>query len=119
MAATHFAPLLLGPSVAADLLLTGRVVKGPEAVDMGLVSRLADDPVEESLNIARDICRSAPKAVSSTLAMLRKRQEVVGIGLENSMNQDAHWQGVTYACSDLAEGVKALQERRPPIFVGK
>jgi enoyl-CoA hydratase/carnithine racemase len=40
MGAMHFAPILLGPSAAADLLLTGRVVSAVEALRMGLVNHV-------------------------------------------------------------------------------
>ena len=39
--------------VAAELLLTGRLVTAGEAVSMGLVARQADDALEASLTIAR------------------------------------------------------------------
>ena len=35
-AALHFAPLLVGPANASDLLITGRVIKSSEALQMGL-----------------------------------------------------------------------------------
>ena len=43
MAATHFLPQLAGPQVAAELLLTGRLVNSQEAVKLGLVARVAED----------------------------------------------------------------------------
>ena len=39
--------------VAADLLLTGRLVTAAEAVSLGLVARQADDAMAASLIIAR------------------------------------------------------------------
>ena len=53
MAATHFLPGIAGPQVAADLLLTGRLVGAPEAVQLGLVAKQADDALQASLDIAR------------------------------------------------------------------
>lgn len=40
MAATHFLPQLVGPSVAADLLLTGRLVGAKEALELRLVNKV-------------------------------------------------------------------------------
>ena len=39
-AALHFAPLLVGPAFASDLLITGRVIKSSEALQMGLGKRI-------------------------------------------------------------------------------
>ncbi len=40
MAATHFLPQLVGPAVAAELLLTGRMVNAEEALKLNLISRV-------------------------------------------------------------------------------
>jgi enoyl-CoA hydratase/carnithine racemase len=39
--------------VAADLLLTGRLVSAEEAVRLGLVARTADNAVHAALDMAR------------------------------------------------------------------
>jgi len=39
MAATHFLPSLVGPSTAASLLLTGKIIGAEEALYSGLVSK--------------------------------------------------------------------------------
>lgn len=116
MAATHFLPQIAGPQVAADLLLTGRLVSAEEAVKLGLVARTADNPVQAALDIARDICESAPVAVQTTLATLRQKQNV---GLEEAFRTEATAQSVCYSTRDLQEGVTALQEKRKPCFLGK
>ena len=43
MAATWNLPRIVGPSHAADLLYTGRLVDAREALSMGLVNRVAGD----------------------------------------------------------------------------
>eukprot|EP00088_Acartia_fossae_P032707 TRINITY_DN33466_c0_g1_i1.p1 TRINITY_DN33466_c0_g1~~TRINITY_DN33466_c0_g1_i1.p1 ORF type:complete len:178 (-),score=21.18 TRINITY_DN33466_c0_g1_i1:38-571(-) len=115
MAATHFLPQLAGPQVAADLLLTGRLVGAEEAVSLGLVARKADDAFAASLEIARDICLSAPVAVRTTLETLRNKQN---IGLDDSYRREAEAQAVCYPTQDLKEGVTSLQEKRKPFFDG-
>ena len=40
MAATHFLPTLVGPSTAASLLLTGKIIGAEEALGSGLVSKV-------------------------------------------------------------------------------
>jgi len=119
MAALHFAPLLMGPAFAADLLITGRVIKAQEALQMGLVNKVADNAMDESLKFAKEICMAAPLSVKTTVKALRLRQEATGLGLEESMKLDAHSQAITYNTKDFAEGLAALKQRRPGNFTGQ
>jgi len=118
MAALHFAPLLVGPANASDLLITGRVIKSSEALQMGLVNKVSENALEESINFAQEICKAAPIAVKTTVQALRRRQEAVGLGLEESMKIDAQAQAITYKSKDFAEGLMALKEKRPGNFKG-
>merc|ERR1712106_230470 len=101
MAATHFLPSIVGPQMAADLLLTGRLVKAEEALSMGLV---------------KDICLSGPVSVRTLVQTLRDKQNV---GLMDAYRVEATAQSFCYPTKDLAEGVKALQEKRSPVFENK
>ena len=116
MAALHHVPQLIGPAMAADILLSGRVFTAQEAKEMGLVNRLSDDALKGSLELAEEICKAAPVAVQTTLMALRRQS---ALGLEESMKMDAKSQAETYATQDLAEGVLSLKERRSPQFTGK
>lgn len=119
MGSLHFAPLLVGSANAADLLLTGRVIKADEAFDMGLISRVCEgDVVEEGLALAEDICNAAPMAVETTVMALRQRQDATGLGLDESLKLDAKSQALTYNTQDFAEGLASLKEKRSPNFIG-
>ena len=45
--------LMILLQVAADLLLTGRLIDAKEAVTLGLAAKSSDDALETSLKIAR------------------------------------------------------------------
>ena len=115
-AALHHVPQLVGPAHAADILLSGRVFTAQEAKEMGLVSRLSEDALKGSLELAEEICKAAPVAVQTTLMALRRQS---ALGLEESMKIDAKSQAETYKTQDLAEGVLSLKEKRSPQFTGK
>jgi enoyl-CoA hydratase/carnithine racemase len=44
MGGTHFLPELVGPAVAADLLLTGRTVAAEELLELKIVSKVNQNP---------------------------------------------------------------------------
>ena len=102
--------------VAADLLLTGRVVGAEEAVRLGLVSSVSDCALTSALQLAGQITQSGPVSVRTLVQTLRRKQEV---GLEDAYLTEATAQSVCYPTADLHEGVKALQEKRNPKFTGK
>lgn len=55
MAGTQLLPDLVGRDVAKELTFTGRKVSGSVAAELGLVTRLADDPVTAALALASEI----------------------------------------------------------------
>lgn len=111
-------PRLVGPQVAAELLYTGRRVKGEEAVDIGLADRLTS---LESLRtdahaFAVEIARSAPLAVRSIRATLRGD---LADQIQAATRHEAAEQEWLRATADFAEGTKAMAERRLPDFRGR
>lgn len=106
-------PRLIGPQKAAEMLLTARAVKGEEALALGLVDRLADDPFEGALELARTIAANAPLAVTSIRETLRGSLAAdVKAVLERELAEQT-WQWDT---ADCAEGVAANLARREATF---
>ncbi len=118
MATTWSLPSVAGPALAADMLLTGRVVLGREAVGLGLASAAA--PADEVLRLALDaadrVAAAAPVATRLTLAALRDGGHD---GPAAALEWEALAQATTMATADLQEGVRAATERRPPAFTGR
>ncbi|HEX8002477.1 MAG TPA: enoyl-CoA hydratase/isomerase family protein [Mycobacteriales bacterium] len=115
MAATYLLPEVVGLARARELLLTGRRVTAAEALEMGLVSGVADDVRAHALEVARGIADSAPIAVRLTKAAL-------AYAGHHSIDAALDWEGlaqpVTMASADLREGLAAQAERRAPRFTG-
>lgn len=118
MASTWLLPQTVGMAVARDLLLTGRSVRGSEALRLGLASRVvsAQEVLAEALTMARGIAATAPVAAQLTTVALRD-------GGHDSLADCLQWeslaQGVTLATQDLQEGIAAASERRGPRFTGQ
>ncbi len=63
MGITAALPRLVRLDVAKELTYTGRVVDGQEALALGLVTRVADDPQTAAFALAREIAARSPDAV--------------------------------------------------------
>ncbi len=111
-------PALAGRQTALELLLTGRRVRGEEALSLGLCDRLVED--EEILDGARalaaELALSAPLAVRSIRATLR---EGLLQRVEEALEREASEQDRLRVTDDFREGVSASIERKPPRFQGR
>jgi len=111
-------PRLVGVQRAAMLFYTGRRIAGEEAVAIGLADLLvAQDQVRiEAAKLAREIAISAPLAVQSTRATLR-RGLVEQIRL--AVARESAEQNAQFKTADFREGVAAMAARREPRFTGE
>jgi enoyl-CoA hydratase/carnithine racemase len=64
-------PELIGTAAALELTLTGRLIGAENAVGLGLVSRIVEDPLADALELARAIAANPPMAVSATRRLVR------------------------------------------------
>jgi enoyl-CoA hydratase/carnithine racemase len=63
MSITRTLPRLVRIDVAKELTFTGRVFDGEEALQLGIVTRLADDPLGAAQALAAEIASRSPDAV--------------------------------------------------------
>ena len=61
-----FLPRLVPMHVALDIMLTGRIVEAEEALQLGLLTRIVDDPVADALEYGRRIAAGPKRALRVT-----------------------------------------------------
>jgi enoyl-CoA hydratase len=72
--------------------------------------------LDDAVAVAARIAGNAPVAVRLTVAGLRGGGHT---SLESALQYEALAQPVTFATSDLTEGLAAAKERRTPGFTGR
>lgn len=105
---------LVGTAVAADLLLTGRTIRGAEAAQRGIATEAlpTDEVVPAALALAQDVAINAsPAAVALSKQILWADLSAEGVAVAET---DAH--RLLMAHPDAVEGAAAWRERRAPLW---
>ena len=117
MGATWLLPRLVGPAIAAELLLTGRAIDAAEALRIGLVNQVhaAEALDGAAWALARELAAAAPLAVARTKATLAGALERT---MDDALACEAEAQALDFGTADLGEALQAAAERRAPTFRG-
>lgn len=112
-----FLPRVVGQARAMEMLLTGRRIKAPEAVEWGLVSRVVsnDELTAEAMKMAEAVAAQPPVALRAAKRLFRATQNM---GLEDSLASAAATQGMLQQMVDHHEAIDAILEKRAPDFKG-
>ncbi|GAB3392495.1 enoyl-CoA hydratase [Humibacter soli] len=110
----------LGTHRALDLIYTGELMSGADAVSSGLFSRVV--PADEVLAFTRE--KAAVVAAGPTAAFVEEKRLVARIrdervGLWASIADETDAQVTLSVTADYAEGFAAFREKRRPRFTGR
>jgi enoyl-CoA hydratase/carnithine racemase len=119
MGVSYFLPRMVGSSVAAQYLLTGRFMDAARAHALGLVSTVAplSELQQEAQALADDMLRTTPLG-------LRLTKEALGLSLdmgslEAVMAMEDRQQVLCTQTEDFQEGLQAFLQKRPPHYSGQ
>jgi enoyl-CoA hydratase/carnithine racemase len=108
----------VGPRRAVEILTSGRPFSAKEALEWGLVNRLApaDRLVETVLGVAAEIASRAPLSVRALKRVVHEGQD---LALAQGMDLELTLYYELFKTLDRREGVASFNEKRTPAFEGR
>ncbi|MBC8292514.1 MAG: enoyl-CoA hydratase/isomerase family protein [Proteobacteria bacterium] len=115
---TQRLPRLVGPSVALDMIMSGRRLDAEEALRVGLVSRVVDaaDLLEQATELAGLVAANAPLAVQAARAAVLRGLD---LPLEEGLRLEQLLAEPVRQSEDAQEGPRAFLDKRKPVFKGR
>jgi enoyl-CoA hydratase/carnithine racemase len=113
MTGTAMLPLLVGLDRAKELTFTGRMVSGSECGQIGLATRVSDNPLEDALELASEIAGKSPHAVRGAKKLLNASPYR---GVAEQFADERATIGSLIGQPNQVESVMAYFEKRDPKF---
>jgi enoyl-CoA hydratase/carnithine racemase len=112
MGLTKLLPGVMRADQALEMILSARVVEGVEAQALGLVTRLADDPLAAARETAKAIANRSPEAARGAKALVRAAWP----GDDSTLALEARLQSEIIGSANQIEAVMAGMQKRDPNF---
>lgn len=119
---TQRLPRIVGPSIAKELIFTGRIIDAKSAKEYGIVNHVVeqndskDAAFAKAIQISQEILPNGPIGVKMAKTAINK-------GLQVDMNTGCSIEEHCYAriipTTDRLEGLNAFVEKRKPIYKGE
>ncbi|WP_108812005.1 enoyl-CoA hydratase-related protein [Sphingorhabdus sp. Alg231-15] len=103
---------LVGPSQAKRILFTGQLLSAQQALDIGLITLLADDPYAEAEALAATMASVSLHSQTMSKSIIKRI-------LDGQADDDAETSALfdsAFESDDFKEGVSAFMEKRKPEF---
>ncbi len=113
---SYFLPRMVGSSVAAEYMLTGRFIEAERAYQLGLGSRVVEPEAmaAEAQRFAADMLHATPLGLRLTKEALN--HAIDAQGLEAAIAMEDRNQILASLDGDFGEGVAAFLEKRTPRY---
>ncbi|GLZ14765.1 enoyl-CoA hydratase [Actinomadura sp. NBRC 104425] len=109
-------PRLVGPARAAEIFYRGRRLDVTEAAELGLVTEVTEQgaDLKAALALADELLAKSPYGLRRTKELLNMSLDAPG--LRAQLAAETGVQTLAFFTEDLAEGMAATLEKRPPDF---
>lgn len=113
MTGTQTLVKLVGLDVAKELTFSGRMVSGIEAGEIGLATKVTDQPLDDALALANDIAQKSPHAIRGAKRLL---DEASHLSTAQGFAAERMEIAKLIGSPNQAESVRAFFEKRAPDF---
>ncbi|HVJ07965.1 MAG TPA: enoyl-CoA hydratase-related protein [Acidisarcina sp.] len=105
----------VGEKRTRELLISGRIMKAPEAMELGLVTRIVPDQdlIREAEKLAHVLLRNSPESMIAIKRLLSQHAKET---LDREIEEAIEWNSKLRATEDFKEGVRAFLEKRTPVW---
>ena len=114
MTGTFVLGKLVRPDIAKELTFTARIFLGDEAHEMGLVTKLSEQPYEDAMSMAREIALVSPGAVRGSKELINA---MANDGAAEQFAEERRIIRSQIGTPNQREAVMASFENRTPAFV--
>jgi enoyl-CoA hydratase len=109
---------LVGPSIAKDIMFSGRRLKTDEALRIGLINRVVEAEELEAVTVAyaETLAANAPLSIRASKFFINQ------LGLERSERDEARMDAMQREAEnseDFKEATRSFVEKRKPVFHGR
>lgn len=105
---------LVRADVAKELTFTGRIFTGAEAAEIGVVTRVVEDPVDAALNMAREIANKNPEAIRLAKSLLDENR--LEADAEKALLREKEGQLKILGSPNQREAARAAMTKTAPQF---
>lgn len=114
---SYFLPRMVGASVAAEYMLTGRFIDARRGHELGLINKVVETKEQleaEARGFAEDMLHATPLGLRLTKECLN--HAIDAQGLEAAIAMEDRNQILASSDGDFGEGVAAFLEKRKPVY---
>ena len=109
-------PVQMPFAKAMELLLTGDLITAEEALELGFLNHVVEDPLAKAMRIAEKIAANGPIAVR---VIRRSVRACLGLPEQEALRLETKLSAPVMQTEDAKEGPRAFMEKRKPNYQGR